>query len=186
MKTKTRNLIFMEHTPDDGPLPNTLFDDMVENLEVSHDTTIEAQQELLEAIKQRHNAAQQEAGITLVAIDRLPMEAVGTEPEISLRRLRPSPDIEEMFLRINYSVQQSTQQRPVTKNVFISVAKQRTGEAVTPQKGFDTDQANLVFNQADELTSLQKEGYMPNLSADLSRIFDPRTAMMRAPSQPKP
>ena len=173
----------MERPPDNSPLPNTLFDDIVENLEVPHDTTIEAQQELLEAIQQRHAANRQDAGITLVAIDQLPEEAIGTGPEISLRKWKPSSDTEEISLRINYAAQRSTQEHPVTKNIFISVAKKRDGEAVKPQYGFDISQATLVFNQTAELEDLRKNGYLPNLSADLTGIFDPRTSMTRSPRQ---
>jgi len=175
----------MERTPDNSPSSHSSFDDIVENFEVSlPDKSIEAQRELLEAVIQRHNAAQQEAGITLVAIDQLPMEAVGANPDISLRRYKPSTDSEEMFLRINYPVQRGVQGNSVTKNIFISVATKRTGEAAIPQEGFDNDQANLVFEQAAELKDLQKDGYIPNLSADLTHVFDLRTAMTLAPKQP--
>lgn len=174
----------MERTPDNSSSSRSSFDDIVQNFDVSpFDKSIEAQRELLEAVQGRHDYARQEAGITLVAIDQIPMEAIGPNLDISLRRVKPSTDSEEMFLRISYPVPQGNRGNPATKNFFISVAIRRSGEAAIPQDGFDADQASLVFEQADELKHLQSS-HIPNLSADLSHVFDLRSAMMAAPKQP--
>lgn len=173
----------MERTPDNSSSDRPSFDDIVENFEVSPpDRSIEAQRELLEAVQGRHDYARQEAGITLVAIDQIPMEAIGPNLDISLRRFKPSTDSEEMFLRINYPDQLGAQGHIITKNIFISLATRRAGEDAVPGEGFDADQASLVFEQADELKRLQAS-YIPNLSADLTHVFDLRTAMQLAPKQ---
>ena len=174
----------MERTPDSNPVPNKSFDDIVSGLEISPETTIESQQELLKEITQRHKAAQQEAGITLVAIDHLPLEAIGTQPEINLRRVKPSPDTEMMFLRVSYEIPRKGQ-LCLNKNIFLNVAEKSIDGNIVPQDGFDMNQAELVFHQAAELQALQKEGFLPRLSADLGSIDDLRSAMMLAPTQPK-
>ncbi len=168
-----------EHTPQE---PNDPFDDIVGELDITPEVSYESQKELFEAITRRHEAARQEADITRVAVDRLPLEAVGSSVNISLSRLLIRPGTERLSLRVYYSVPSPYSTAPVARNSFLEVGE-RTNGTITELETFTPEQAHLVFSQADELTGLQAEGYLPDLYPDLGSIFNKNTAL-GFPGQP--
>jgi len=160
------------------------FDDIARSIDIR--LSIDEQRNLLDELNSRHEQIRQAGGITAVAIDKLPLDAVGNKPKIQLRRSleRPhgdhDPFIEKAFLRLTW-----TDQHRTTHNRFVEVGE-RVGQEIEPDAAFDHDQATLTFNQLDELGALKSEGILPNLQEDFGSIFDPSTAIMalRSPEHP--
>jgi hypothetical protein len=168
----------MSSPENNNPSSDDQFSDLVADIDITPEASHESQKTLFEAIKRRHDSERQDAEITRIAIDHLPLDAVGTGAGISLRFVKPDPKVEKIFLRINYPITSKNSEAPVTQNIFLDIA-QRSEGIITPINTFSPDQADLVFKQADELTLLRDQGYIPDLTADLSDIFDLSTAMRK-------
>ena len=169
-----------EHIDVNNTEPKDPFDEIVANLDITPSTTVKEQRELLENIQQRQETARQAAGLTFVAIDHLPMEAIGHKYDISLRRLIPEIGTEQMFFRIDYPAKDPATGKDFRRNIFVNIGQRSEGQ-VRPFEGFDLNQATLAFDQADELLDLQAQGILPDLQPDVGGIFNLSTGIMRKP-----
>lgn len=158
------------------------FNDMIGDfsLEERQAPSIDAQQETLAAIQHQHHQALQESGIMTVVVDKMPESFIGNEPEVSLRRVMrrqsQGSDITEAYISVG-----CWQQKPDGSKAWhpmsISVAQAQDG-VITPMNGFEPEQAALAIQQINELAVLKDQGILPNLSAGLDSVVDPRNGLV--------
>lgn len=175
----------MSQQPD--PDSDRRFNGQIEGFGALAPPSLEDQELMLAGILERHHAERSEAGLTTVAVDLLPVEAVSGNRTLRLSLIEvvvgsPKDPQRTVELQAIWSEpRQANGDQVQFRRQFIPVCKRFSDGRIEQAKRFDGGQARTACKQIDELKGLKTEGVLPAYQPSTATLSDPSRAIALRP-----